>query len=88
MKMPAHPPPYQWHFEMVPIDKIFPKEIQNLTGLEELKADIKKNGLKHNLTLRIDINDGTYHIVDGCHRIMALRKLGWTEVPCMVFDVY
>lgn len=72
---------------MVSIDKIFPKEIQNI-DIDELAKDIQKNGLKNRLYLRIDINDGTYHVTDGCHRIMALRKLGWKEVPCMVFDVY
>lgn len=31
-------------------------------------------------------DDSTLHIVDGQHRVAAARRMGWTHVPCMVFE--
>jgi ParB-like chromosome segregation protein Spo0J len=79
------PTSYRWHFEIVPIGKIM-GNVANV-DCKQLKKDIQKNGLKQNLILRIADN-GMYGIVDGVHRIKALRELGWKEIPAMVFDRY
>jgi hypothetical protein len=36
-------------------------------------------------TLTVSERDGKYHIIDGAHRSKALRKLGYTHAPCVVF---
>lgn len=30
--------------------------------------------------------DSSLHIVDGQHRVAAARRMGWAQVPCMVFE--
>jgi ParB-like chromosome segregation protein Spo0J len=81
-----HPPLFKWHFELIPIEKITNQDIWNV-DCEKLKEDIRKNGLKEPLWVTSN-NDGTYRLVEGIHRIKALRELGWKLVPAMVFDEY
>jgi ParB-like chromosome segregation protein Spo0J len=50
--------------------------------MEKLKEDISKNGLKRRLFVRSQGN--FYEVIDGLHRLRALNKLGWKEVPCVV----
>jgi ParB-like chromosome segregation protein Spo0J len=81
-----HPSRYKWHFEMVPIEKIFDPHVLNV-DIESLKIDILKNGLKQPIQL-ISKGDGTYKLDDGVHRLKALKELGWKEIPAMIFDEY
>lgn len=81
-----HPPLFKWHSENIPIEKITNQNILNV-DCESLKQDISKNGLKERLWVAPN-GDGTYKLVEGVHRIKALRELGWKEIPCMVFDEY
>ena len=84
--MSCRPPPFKWHPELVPIEKI----TNQYTGgidCELLKENIRKNGLKDRLWV-VPNGDGTYRLVEGNHRIKALRELGWKEIPVMVFDVW
>jgi ParB-like chromosome segregation protein Spo0J len=78
-----HPPPYNCHFEMIPVERIIDPDIWNL-DIEPLKKDILENGLKEPLYVRKDGN--LYRVVDGNHRQRVLRELGWKVIPCMVFD--
>lgn len=50
--------------------------------VERLMDDISKNGLKKPLIVFEE--KGVYQIIDGTHRIRALRNLGWKEVPCII----
>jgi ParB-like chromosome segregation protein Spo0J len=71
---------------MVSIEKITNQFVLNV-NCEELKENIKNNGLKERLWV-ISNGDGTYRLVEGVHRIKALRELGWKEIPVMVFNQY
>lgn len=81
-----HPLPFEWHPEDIPIEKIINQYVLNI-DCEPLKQDISKNGLKERLWVAPN-GDGTYRLVEGIHRIKALRELGWKIIPVMVFDRY
>jgi len=51
---------------------------------ELLMKDILKNGL--NQPLQVTKMGDLYRILDGNHRLRALKILGWTKIPCMVLD--
>lgn len=78
-----HPPLYRWHFEMIPIEKIIDPDIWNL-DVDPLVKDIEKNGLTE--PLKVHKVGNFYRVEDGNHRQRALKKLGWKEIPCMVFE--
>lgn len=64
-----------------PSKRTFAKEF--CVGLAE---SIKSDGLLHPPHV-ISNGDGTYTVKSGIHRIYACCKiLGWTEVPCFVFE--
>lgn len=48
---------------------------------EKLKANIKRNGQIENLIVR-DLGDGVFEVVNGNHRLDALRDLGITSAVC------
>jgi len=50
------------------------------SNYEELKEDIKKNGLKEPLIVRK--NGNAYYGVDGTHRYYILKELGYKIIPC------
>lgn len=74
---------------MVPIDEALEYIGEDRVGdealplsrerINELKEDIRKNGLKEALIMFY--NDGEASIIEGNHRIQALKELGYTEVP-------
>jgi hypothetical protein len=37
-------------------------------------------------TLTVSERDGKFHVVDGAHRVKALRKLGYTHANCVVLS--
>lgn len=47
--------------------------------IDDLKKDIKKNGLKESLIMAYQ--NGEVSIIEGNHRIQALKELGYKEVP-------
>lgn len=65
-------------------DKYYYGKLEELKRVEELAIDISKNGLKHSLIVCKEGNH--YDIVEGLHRLRALKKLGWREIPCIVVD--
>lgn len=72
----------------IPIDKLVPS-LNNFYGIreiEELAESIKESGLMHNLVVRRK-DEETYEILSGERRYSALRKLGYTKVPCQVKDI-
>lgn len=54
-----------------------------LQKVEELIEDISKNGLKTPLMIH-KIGTNFYEVVEGVHRLRALKRLGWKEVPCEI----
>lgn len=31
--------------------------------------------------------DGSYYIIDGWHRLLAAKSMGWTTIPCYVLQI-
>ncbi len=51
--------------------------------LEELKDEILSDGI---LKMPIAVDKATYIILDGHHRLHALRRMGCKKIPCILFD--
>lgn len=51
--------------------------------LEELKNEIVSDGI---LKMPIAVDKTTYIILDGHHRLHALRRIGCKRIPCILFD--
>ncbi len=51
--------------------------------LEELKNEILSDGI---LKMPIAVDKKTYIILDGHHRLHALRKIGCKRIPVILFD--
>ena len=51
--------------------------------LEELKNEILSDGI---LKMPIAVDKKTYIILDGHHRLHALRRIGCKRIPCILFD--
>jgi len=52
--------------------------------LAKLRAEIRQKGLTQPITVRSSGNG--YEIVDGYHRWLICRDLGWQEIPCIIQD--
>ena len=55
-------------------------------NIDKLKEDISKNGFKEPIVLIYDkfSNGGEASIVEGNHRIIAAKELGFTEIPIRI----
>ena len=51
--------------------------------MEELKNEILSDGI---LKMPIAVDKKTYIILDGHHRLHALRRIGCKRIPCILFD--
>ena len=51
--------------------------------MEELKNEILSDGV---LKMPIAVDKATYIILDGHHRLHALRKIGCKRIPVILFD--
>jgi len=71
----------------VPINLIKPSPYQpRLTfEIEDLKAEIQKDGLLSDLVVRK--RNGFYELIDGDRRLRALKELGWKQVPVQIREV-
>ena len=63
---------------------IYPNEYQRITNLNQVAGiaanfDDAKLGL-----LIVSERDGKYHLIDGAHRSLAMRQLGYTHAMCIV----
>lgn len=74
-----------FNFRIIDIEDIEPsnKNLYGIRDIDELAADIKENGLYHNLVVR-EKEDGKYEIISGERRYNALKKLNYDKVPCQV----
>lgn len=54
--------------------------------LEKLKKSIESEGTAGVLLVR-KIAEDLYEAVDGNHRLVALKELGYKEVPCEIVDI-
>lgn len=76
-------------FMMVPVSALVeplnPQRKETLyERIDELRASIHANGLQHPIGVR-DLGDGTYRIIYGHRRSIAVTQLQWSHVGAMVF---
>lgn len=72
-------------FTELPMDKVLPHPRnvrRRLTGIDELAASLKAEGLHQPLV--VAPQDDGYVVVMGNRRRAAAESLGWETVPCMV----
>jgi hypothetical protein len=71
--------------EVVPIDDLKPHEMGSPLYLKLLTQELVRDGmLKH----PIIADERTYVILDGMHRWLALKSLGYTLMPVMFADAF
>jgi len=74
----------------IPISKIIiPEDRARATFTPEQEAELKASIETHGFTVPIlvaDNGDGTYLLIDGEHRIMVAKELGYTEVPAVIVE--
>jgi len=70
---------------LVPIDELKPHEKGSPLYLELLKQEILMDGV---LKYPIIADEKSYVILDGMHRWLALKSLGYTLIPVMLVDAF
>jgi ParB family chromosome partitioning protein len=65
---------------LIPEDRV--TSVFDSETYEELKRSIKQHGILQ--PLQVALVDGKYVLVDGLHRLMIARELGYKTVPCIV----
>lgn len=78
------------HFEYVPIEEIeqyreFDREVVKKNDLDKLTEDIRKNGIKEPIQLKVDRN-GNALIVEGNTRLAAAKRAGIKNIPVEVVE--
>ncbi|MBX5327878.1 MAG: ParB N-terminal domain-containing protein [Candidatus Bathyarchaeota archaeon] len=68
---------------LLPIDELKPHEKGSPIYLELLKQEILKDGV---LKYPIIADEKTHVILDGMHRWLALKSLGYTRIPVILVD--
>ena len=71
-------------FAIVPLSKIEPSIYQRATNHSQVKNIIKYFDEAKLGTLTLSQRDGKYSIVDGAHRLSALRALEYTHALCEI----
>lgn len=76
--------------QAVPLNNIRPNPYQPRTYIEEEKIDelaqsIKTYGLLQPIIVRVVQNE--FQLVAGQRRILACRRLGWTEIPAIIREL-
>jgi hypothetical protein len=70
---------------LLPIEKLKPHEKGSPLYLEMLKKEILRDGvLKHPIVA----DEKTNVILDGMHRWLALKSLGYTQIPVLLVDAF
>jgi len=69
--------------ELVEIDTLKPHEGVNATYLKELREEIKSDGI---LKFAIAVSQNGNIILDGHHRVAALKELGCAKIPVIFVD--
>jgi hypothetical protein len=68
---------------LIDLDELKEHEQIRPDYLEELKKEILSDGI---LKMPIAVDKTTYIILDGHHRLHALRRMGCKRIPCILFD--
>lgn len=85
---------YKRYTELVPVKtldkyKEFDRDtpVMGILGYNNLKADIKRNGIKEPLIIRYYKGDNTAFLTEGNHRLRIAKELGIKKVPVRVIRV-
>jgi L-serine kinase (ADP) len=70
-------------FALVPLRRLRGHEEHEPEKVDELIAEIQRTGVFHD---PIWVARGTWVILNGHHRVEALRKLGMKRIPAWIFD--
>lgn len=70
---------------LLPIDKLKPHEKGSTLYLELLRQEILRDGI---LKYPIITDEKTHVILDGMHRWLALKSLGYTLIPAILTDAF
>ena len=70
--------------EHIPLEKIKPCDYQRPTHPAQVAGIVKYFDEARLGTLTVSLRDGVYYLIDGSHRISALRTLGYTHASCEV----
>jgi len=71
-------------FALVPLAKIEPSSYQRTTNHSQVKNIVMDFDEAKLGTLTVSLRDGKYYIVDGAHRLSALRALQYSHALCEV----
>ncbi|MCL1883947.1 MAG: ParB N-terminal domain-containing protein [Defluviitaleaceae bacterium] len=71
-------------FSLVPLAKIEPSDYQRSTKAAQVENIVKNFDEAKLGTLTLSKRDGKYYIIDGAHRLSALRRLQYTHAVCEV----
>lgn len=69
--------------ELVELDKLKPHERVDSAHLKKLKDEIQSDGI---LKLAIAVDKDRNVILDGHHRVVALKELGCAKIPVVFVD--
>jgi len=72
------------NFAHIPLAKIEPGTYQRPTKAEQVNNIVKNFDEAKLGTLTVSRRDGKYYIIDGAHRLSALRTLGYTHAICEI----
>ncbi|MEM3769817.1 MAG: ParB N-terminal domain-containing protein [Candidatus Bathyarchaeia archaeon] len=75
----------EFKIELLPIDVLKPHEKGSPLYLEMLKKEILKDGV---LKYPIVTDEKTNVILDGMHRWLALKNLGYTQIPVLQVNIF
>ena len=75
--------------KIVPVDKLTPLNLRPVLGLRVglLKASIQQKGYDPACPLVVQTNGKGYLVVNGCHRLQAVRELNLREIPVVEYPV-
>jgi len=71
-------------FAFVPLSKIEPSDYQRVTKYAQVQSIVKNFDEAKLGTLTVSERDGKYYIIDGAHRLSALRTLQYTHAICEI----
>lgn len=73
----------KFKFALISINEVLPHEDIDEKHLEELLVELKEKGYIEDPLV---VDENTLVILDGMHRLEALRRLSCNLVPCMLVD--
>lgn len=71
--------------DIIQTDKALREVDRESAAYKEMVASIVQVGITNPISVR-KMEDGTYELIDGRHRLNGAADAGLTEIPCLVFE--